>query len=141
MSRKRKGGDPASAAHERKKRKKNSTISSLNSSWKESTVSSYYPRVLSLRAYVLSHLPVTSRRHRRSLENADKNLLGAELNYLLDSTLIGVLKEAAPAIDSIRTQELLAFSQQKRAAQTGTAGPPSTSTIREVRGLCLSRSA
>lgn len=101
-------------------------------------ISSYYPKVLSLRQYLLQQLPASSKsRYRRiaslglgqnpdspkedrlwpvssgddgQLQNSQANL---EIAELLDLTLVGVSRDSDPTDNQTRQIELAAFTQSQ----------------------------
>ncbi|KAI9683334.1 MAG: hypothetical protein M1829_005404 [Trizodia sp. TS-e1964] len=88
-----------------------------------SVLLSYFPRVLTLREYLLSKLPASSKSRRRkilSLGPADKGtgkcLETGELAKLLDTALIGIARDAQEEDGQARRKELLHFSQKQLAA-------------------------
>lgn len=94
-------------------------------------ISLYYREVLTLRQYLLSHLPVSSKLRRRRIASLAKSQTAEpsarSLANLLDSTLVGVLKESTPKVDSERQRDYRAFSQsQSRSILVSTdTGPTS----------------
>ncbi|KAJ5312719.1 hypothetical protein N7508_003549 [Penicillium antarcticum] len=79
-------------------------------------ISLYYRQVVTLREYLLQQLPVTSKsRRRRILTGLRADDSASEtsqtLAHLLDSTLVGVLKESSPTLNSERQKEYLSFTQ------------------------------
>ncbi|KAJ5757647.1 uncharacterized protein N7511_006341 [Penicillium nucicola] len=81
-------------------------------------ISLYYRQVVTLREYLLLQLPVTSKsRRRRILTGSQAGELASEtsqtLAHLLDSTLVGVLKESSPTLNSERQKEYLSFTQSQ----------------------------
>lgn len=99
-------------------------------------ISSYYPKVLTLREYLLEQLPVSSKSRRRRIGSLGLGLdiqqggAGPDANadgqsrdedpqviqtiaHLLDSTLIGILKEPGPTVDQTRLREFVAFTQSQ----------------------------
>ncbi|KAK2816774.1 hypothetical protein FQN49_007996, partial [Arthroderma sp. PD_2] len=112
----------------------------------------YYPRLLSLRTYLLELLPASSRSRRRKVALVGKEGDGARvgskrvslgggggderrisrLGRLLDSTIVGITREASPAISCARQRELAAFTQsQVRSSWRGT-DVGATSDIAEI---------
>lgn len=93
-------------------------------------ISLYYRQVLTLRHYLLDQLPVSSRLRRRritSLRSSPERSNVQPLADLLDSTLVGVLKERSPKIDSERQRVYREFTQsQSRSVLVSTdTGPTS----------------
>ncbi|KAJ5558312.1 Telomere reverse transcriptase [Penicillium sp. DV-2018c] len=82
-------------------------------------ISLYYRNVMPLREYLLQQLPATSKSRRRRIRTlgsrADQEPDGQsqELAELLDSTLVGVLKESSPAVNSERQKEYSSFNQSQ----------------------------
>lgn len=94
-------------------------------------ISLYYREVLTLRQYLLRRLPASSKLRRRRIATLGSS--AAELGdvqplvNLLDSTLVGVLKESTPKVDSDRRRDYRAFTQsQSRSILVSTdTGPTS----------------
>jgi hypothetical protein len=97
-------------------------------------ISLYYPRVLTLRQFLLQHLPSSSKSRRRRIlslrgfaadnKNAsDQRHDVQSLANFLDTTLIGVPKESVPAVDSSRQRDFAAFSQSQDTSQSSDTGP------------------
>lgn len=86
-------------------------------------ISLYYRQVFTLRQYLLRQLPTTSKLRRRriaSLHSSGSSLTGKvekggdtviPLADLLDSTLVGVLKEPSAKVNSDRKRDYQAFTQ------------------------------
>lgn len=84
----------------------------------------YYPRVLTLRTFLLSRLPSSSRVRRRRLRDYQAAGKNGPVS-ILDSTLVGILRDPNPAVEEARRKEFLAFSQSpQRSNSCGTPGPP-----------------
>ncbi|KAL1981064.1 hypothetical protein VTN96DRAFT_3129 [Rasamsonia emersonii] len=110
-------------------------------------LSRYYPRVVTLRQYLLEQLPSSSRARRRRIaslgrqqtstvkapftdEGLDKQDHGSDDNSalvdLLDSTLVGVLKEPNQDITQARQRDFAAFTQsEERSLLCTDTGPTS----------------
>lgn len=108
---------------------------------KHPVISLYYRHVMSLREYLLQHLPVTSKLRRRRIlildsradRHPDTHPQRLTLAELLDSTLVGVLKESSPTITLERQREYSSFSSsQSRSILTSTDTGP-TCPQSEVR--------
>ncbi|CAG7919919.1 unnamed protein product [Penicillium olsonii] len=85
------------------------------SSTSHPVISLYYANVLSLRDYLLQRLPRTSKSRRRRIRTLASPCEQAEpsaLAQLLDSTLVGVRKDA-PEINSGHQKEFQSFSQSQ----------------------------
>lgn len=94
-------------------------------------ISLYYREVLTLRQYLLSHLPVTSKLRRRRIASLATSQTvepsTRSLAELLGSTLIGVLKQSTPKVDSERQRDYRAFTQsQSRSILVSTDTGPSS---------------
>ncbi|KAJ5952017.1 uncharacterized protein N7479_010430 [Penicillium vulpinum] len=97
-------------------------------------ISLYYRNVAPLREYLLQQLPVTSKSRRRRIlalgtrEDQDPNAefqKSQTLAELLDSTLVGVLEEASPTLNSERQKQYSSFSEsQSRSILTSTDTGP-----------------
>lgn len=106
-------------------------------------ISLYYRQVLTLRQYLLRQLPASSKLRRRRIASlrpsgppsiAERgNDTASPLADLLDSTLIGVLKEPSAKIDSDRQRDYRVFTQsQSRSILVSTDTGP-TSPQSEVK--------
>ena len=98
-------------------------------------ISIYYRRVVTLRQYLLQRIPKSSKSRRRriaSVRSHDSNGAGRsgdqdeELSQLLDTTLVGILKEPTAGCDQKRRRELAEFTASPdRSLVTSTdTGPP-----------------
>lgn len=104
-------------------------------------ISLYYRQVVTLRQYLLQQIPVTSRTRRRRIASVRSDALAErqgdgssgerqvqDLARLLDTTLVGVLKETLPTVTQERRRDFAAYSQtqsQCRSELTSTdTGPP-----------------
>jgi hypothetical protein len=100
---------------------------------KTALLAQYYPRVLSLREYLLSKLPPTSKIRRKQILTVGRNLGGATrerdqaLAHALDKTLVGILKQSELSREE-RWQQWTSFSQK---ADT------SVSTLANISGIGL----
>ncbi|KAJ5147503.1 hypothetical protein N7526_000855 [Penicillium atrosanguineum] len=92
-------------------------------------ISLYYRELLTLRQYLLTHLPVSSKLRRRRIASLASSTAEptSSLAHLLDSTLVGVLKQSTPKVDSERQRDYRAFTQsQSRSILVSTdTGPTS----------------
>jgi telomerase reverse transcriptase len=104
-------------------------------------ISLYYRQVVTLRQYLLQQIPVTSKTRRRRIASVRSETLAdrdgdessgerqvQDLASVLDTTLVGVLKETLPTVIRERRRDFAAFSQtqsQCRSELTSTdTGPP-----------------
>ncbi|OKL61688.1 hypothetical protein UA08_02399 [Talaromyces atroroseus] len=97
-------------------------------------LSRYYPRVVTLRQYLLEELPSSSKARRRQVltlgkpkharstdisvstsEKPTQRNEGTDMNlaHFLDSTLVGIRKDVSPAVLNARHKELVAFMQSE----------------------------
>lgn len=105
-------------------------------------LSRYYPRVVTLRQYLLEELPSTSKARRRQVISLGKpkqnkkheaaatserstqndSETSVDLARFLDSTLVGIEKDVSPAVLEARRRELAAFiqSEERSLIFTGT---------------------
>lgn len=95
-------------------------------------ISLYYREVLTLRHYLLRQLPISSKLRRRRIASLGSSTAAEHgetqpLAELLDATLVGVLKQPSPKIDSGRQRDYRAFTQsQSRSILVSTdTGPTS----------------
>ncbi|EXJ61309.1 uncharacterized protein A1O5_11866 [Cladophialophora psammophila CBS 110553] len=125
MARKRKSADTASNRPAKQQKPANHDSGrqqDLLSSVHHAVLSSYYPRVCTLRSYLLAALPVTSRVRRQKLSVFGKGNATA----FLDTCLVGVLKGTSASVKESRKIDFATFTQsQSRAtgACTGRAQP------------------
>lgn len=97
-------------------------------------ISLYYREVLALRHYLLRQLPASSKLRRRRIASLGLSTAPGHcqtetqpLADLLDATLVGVLKQPSPKVDSERQRDYRAFTQsQSRSILVSTdTGPTS----------------
>jgi telomerase reverse transcriptase len=91
------------------------------------TLSAYYPRVCSLRGYLLDSLPSTSRFRRRLLTAYAKD----DTTSILDTCLVGVLSQPSPSASKSRKADYVTFTQTQRASALD-ASRPARCCIEEV---------
>ncbi|KAJ5356035.1 reverse transcriptase [Penicillium concentricum] len=100
---------------------------SLETKTSHPVISLYYRQVVPLREYLLQQLPVTSKSRRRRILTLDSREDNASqtLAELLDSTLVGVLKESSPTLNSERQKEYSSFnaSQSRSILASTDTGP------------------
>lgn len=120
---------------------------------KHPLLSFYYPQVLTLRHYILSRLPLSSKTRRRRVASvgthhqtsadvaASKDQSNTQkleddhaLAKLLDATLVGRPDGQSPARDDCRARELATFSQKV----TSTVGSSAGSGTRSQPEACTS---
>ncbi|KAJ5752542.1 Telomere reverse transcriptase [Penicillium odoratum] len=98
-------------------------------------ISLYYREVLTLRQYLLNQLPASSKLRRRriaSLRLSPERSNVQPLADLLDFTLVGVLKEPSPKIDSDRQRGYREFTQSQSRSVLVSTDTGSTSPQSEV---------
>ncbi|KAL4990387.1 hypothetical protein BDW68DRAFT_40668 [Aspergillus falconensis] len=100
-------------------------------------ISLYYRQVVTLRQYILQRIPLSSRARRRRIAAVGGNDAAKDcptsvpkrekdLADLLDTTLVGILKELPPIHGEKRRREFIAFTQAQLTTQAGTnTGPVS----------------
>ena len=99
-------------------------------------LSLYYPRIVSLRQFLLSSLPPSSTSRRRRLSTYGVNSqAGTETPHLFDSTLIGVFPEPELAIQGSRQRDFVAFTKLQQRSTDGTNGNTQSGRFAEVSGL------
>ncbi|KAJ5177714.1 reverse transcriptase [Penicillium coprophilum] len=89
---------------------------SLGTKTSHPVISLYYRNVVPLREYLLQQLPVTSKSRRRrilTVDSREDNAQSQTLAELLDSTLVGVLKETSPILNSERQKEYSSFNESQ----------------------------
>ncbi|GFF73759.1 telomerase reverse transcriptase [Aspergillus udagawae] len=100
-------------------------------------ISLYYRQVVTLRQYLLHQIPVTSKARRRRIasvrsdapigDGSSGERLLQDLASVLDTTLVGVLKETSPTVTQERRRDFVAYSQiqsQCRSELTSTDTEP-----------------
>jgi telomerase reverse transcriptase len=99
-------------------------------------LSLYYPRIVSLRQFLLSSLPPssTSRRRRLGTYGVDSQA-DTETPHLFDSTLIGVFSEPELAVQESRQRDFVAFTKSRQRSTDGTNGSTQTGRFTEVSDL------
>jgi telomerase reverse transcriptase len=112
-------------------------------------LSQYYPRLVTLRQYLLEQLPSSFKARRRRIASLNANVpLNLDphnqsidhdsiIANLLDSTLVGVLKESNQSIDHARQRDFAAFTQsEERSLLCTDTGPTSPqSEVSPIRSL------
>jgi telomerase reverse transcriptase len=115
---------------------------SLGTETSHPVISLYYLQVVPLWEYLLQQLPVTSKSRRRriltldSREDQETNAQSQTLAELLDSTLVGVLKESSPTLNSERQKQYSSFNEsQSRSILISTdTGPTCPQSEVRLRG-------
>lgn len=103
-------------------------------------ISLYYQNVLSLRDYLLQQLPPTSKSRRRRIRTlASRPDDSQALAQLLDSTLVGVLKDASPVVNSERQKEYSSFNESQSRSLLASTDTGPTCAQSEVSGLVGTR--
>lgn len=120
VKRKRRG--PVSDLVQCKRPKLSKKSDTSESAVRHAVLSCYYPQVYTLREYLLSKLPASSKTRRKKINSVrcvggltkvvGENLNGeAALAHLLDQTLVGILPHEAPSRNQ-RLREWESFSQR-----------------------------
>ncbi|KAL2809625.1 hypothetical protein BJX63DRAFT_349126 [Aspergillus granulosus] len=94
-------------------------------------ISQYYRRVVTLRQYVLQHIPPSLKARRRRIaalrsEGTPYETNGESLAHLLDTTLVGIWTELPLAHNEERRRDFITYTQTQLRTQIGTdIGPAS----------------
>jgi len=91
-------------------------------------LSSFYPRVCTLRNYLFTSLPATSRVRRRKLISYGKD----DNNTILDTCLVGMLKEPSIAVNESRKIDFATFTQSQQRATGACTGRTQQCCMSEV---------
>ena len=145
MTRKRKFGDNATDTP--RKRRRAQTVNNHENIHKHSdkdlpvsheVLSLYYPRIVSLRQFLTSSLPLSSfaRRRRVSTYGFDGQV-GRQECHLFDSTLVGVFPEAQATIKEARKRDFLAFTQSQQKSTNDSNGSTPNSRFAEVSSFVM----
>jgi hypothetical protein len=92
-------------------------------------LSSFYPRVCTLRNYLLAGLPATSRVRRRKLTTFGKD----DAASILDTCLVGVLKQSSISVKESRKADFAIFTQTQYRATVPDTGRAQICSVDEVR--------
>jgi hypothetical protein len=96
-------------------------------------LSLYYPRIVSLRQFLLSSLPLSSTSRRRRVSTyGSGNLEAARQTPFLDSTLIGVLSEPQTTVKEARQRDFTAFTQSQQNSTDNSNGSANGRRFAEV---------
>ena len=130
MAGQRKRKRPGRECHEGEKRRRVSGDFSANDPFiKSAVLAQYYPEVFSLREYLLSRLPASSKIRRKKISSVGKNPQLSkeedELAGLLDQTLVGVSKYKEISQEE-RLQQWSTFSQR---VETSDSNIGNTNTV------------
>jgi hypothetical protein len=96
-------------------------------------LSLYYPRIVSLRQFLLSSLPLssTSRRRRVSAYGSDSQA-GTRQPHFFDSTLVGVFPEPRSTVRETRKREFATFTQSQQKSTDSSNGSTQGHRFAEV---------
>ena len=99
-------------------------------------LSLYYPRIITLRQFLVSSLPLSSiaRRRRVSTYGSDSQA-GTRQHHYFDSTLIGVLAEPQATVQEARKHDFVAFTHLQQRSTDSSNG-----NIQSIRFAEVSRS-
>lgn len=135
--------DASNSHHLRQKRVKHvkrsqpQNVNNFGSSLSRTLLPLYYSRVVSLRQFLLSKLPTSSKFRRRRIISYGLDLeLTRNEPHFLDSTIVGVLRESSFAVDEERGRDFVAFTQSQLKSSRGSSGGSQIGHIAEV---CTSR--
>jgi telomerase reverse transcriptase len=93
----------------------------------------YYPKVISLRQFLLSKLPASSTSRRRLLSGLGRERSDHHgTDHFFDSTLVGVLKEPQELIQEARKRDFANFTQSSQRAISGTKSSTQSYQVEEV---------
>ena len=141
MTRKRKFCDATNPAPRKRRAQavniqRNKQEHTSNNDLSHELLSLYYPRIVSLRQFLLSSLPPssTSRRRRLSAYGIDSQA-GTKTPHLFDSTLVGVFPEPELAIQEARQRDFVAFTESQQRSTDGTNGSTQSGRFTEVSSL------
>jgi telomerase reverse transcriptase len=138
MARKRKGLDGISDRP--KKTLKTATPKAIRTTaWAEDSpndvhhtvLSSFYPKVCTLRRFLLDNLPSTSRVRRRKLSSFGTD----DGSHILDTCLVGVVNEPSISLKSLRKVEFATFTQSQHRATGAYTGRSLQCCMSEVGSL------
>jgi hypothetical protein len=141
MTRKRKFCDATNPAPRKRRaqavnNQRNKHEHTSNNDVSHELLSLYYPRIVSLRQFLLSSLASssTSRRRRLSAYGIDGQA-GTKTPHLFDSTLVGVFPEPELAVQESRQRDFIAFTESQQRSTDGTNGSTQSGRFTEVSGL------
>ena len=93
----------------------------------------YYPRLLTLRSYLLYKLPETSKtRRRRIAEWGSNDADGDGDSHILDTTIVGVLKDLDAGTEESRRRDFAVFTQTQQRSSDGSHDSPQTGSFAEA---------
>jgi hypothetical protein len=96
-------------------------------------LSLYYPRVVSLRQFLLSSLPISSTSLRRRVSiYGSCSQTGTRQPHFLDSTLVGVFSGPQITVKETRERDFVAFTQSQRKSTDGRNGSTQDHRFAEV---------
>ncbi|KAF9883083.1 hypothetical protein FE257_004117 [Aspergillus nanangensis] len=111
-------------------------------------ISLYYPRVVTLRQYLLQQIPVSSKSRRRriasvrlddpSKQSGRSGDQASDLASLLDTTLIGVLNDSPSTSSKGRRRELADFTQSQSKSQLASTDTGPTCAQAEIVDFVIS---
>jgi len=130
MANKRKLAEPHSA-RSRKRSKfqpEKATVRGALPEVHHSVLSLCYAKVYTLRVFLLTNLPPTSRVRRKRLSSTTLD----DGNPILDTCLVGILNEPSMAVKQSRTRDLAAFTQSQGRGTAGPSGKGQSSCMEEV---------
>ena len=135
MSVKRKRAEKNNEASQNSRKRKKDVVTysagtSTDGDLQHAVLSCYYPRVVTLRTFLLSKLPES--RHTR-LANATLTSDKQDTqDDFLDRTLVGILNETSDRVEKTRRQDFVAFTQDSRRSKASSAGSTPEQDIAEI---------
>lgn len=83
-------------------------------------LAAFYPRVLSLRDFLIERLPKSSRVRRRRIASFGRDSTPSPFaRHLWDTTLVGILQDPPPLVTEQRRKNFSAFRQPQKQARVG----------------------
>lgn len=133
MARKRKLECPDTTANRQAKKQKPTNLASPTLQEHphrihHDVLSSFYPRVCTLRNYLLDALPTTSRIRRRKLTAFGKH----DPLSVLDTCLVGVSRQPSLSVKESRKVDFVTFTQNSYRATNANTGRTQVCSIHEV---------
>jgi telomerase reverse transcriptase len=103
---------------------------STTGSLQHSVLSCYFPRVVTLRTFLLSKIPPSGQKRLAKVDlTSDKQI---DQDNFLDETLIGILNETNTLVEKTRQQDFVTFTQDPRRSTDGSAGGTPEQQIEEI---------
>jgi telomerase reverse transcriptase len=97
-------------------------------SLQQSVLSCYFPRVVTLRTFLLSRLSPSGQKRLADVACLKRD----DLEKFLDETLVGIINETSTIVERTRQQDFVAFTQDPRGSMDGSGGGTPEHQIGEV---------